>query len=315
MKNKTKKIYLIVILKLLTINSYPINFLSPLQCEINKNCIIKSYPEIGQEISKTDYKCGKMIRKNNKSTTFKLLNPTENIIVQSVANGKVIQINNKFNQNDQTNHSCNYGVSIEHENGIQTQYCNLNRKSINLKINQTIYKGEKIGFVNTNTKDTLPEFKFLVLKNNQIIDPFTGDSTESNCKASTKNTLWGPFTNQELEYNSGKIYQMGYTNKRPTKNIYQSKKLTLNKPNFLWLKITQVVKNDIINIIIKRNDGKKIEKIEKYINKTLNDYFMVIEFDLNETTWLKNNTHYATLDIIRNKKKIDTKKIELHVSE
>ena len=99
------------------------NFTLPIRCSLNNNCVIQNYPAIGK--NQTDYNCGKITYPGHKGTDFRIINPTENIIVQAVKEGRVLNVRNNmndhhFNQSPTsiTNKECGNGVVIQHEHGI-----------------------------------------------------------------------------------------------------------------------------------------------------------------------------------------------------
>ena len=81
----------------------------------------------------------------------------------------------------------------------------------------------------------------------------------------------------------------------------KSTPILLNKPLYIWLKAIGILEGDQINITIFRNDGKQVHKTSKTINQSVRDYFTYFEYELTTTEWLKNNTHYATIELIRKK--------------
>ena len=65
-----------------------------------------------------------------------------------------------------------YYVIINHENGYQTLYAHMLRKSP-VNVGQRVSQGEQIGLVGSTGYSTGPHLHFTVYKNGKLIDPLS----------------------------------------------------------------------------------------------------------------------------------------------
>lgn len=87
------------------------------------------------------------------------------------------------------NQGCGNGVLIDHAGGYQTQYCHLARQSIAVDAGQSISAGDYLGAIGLSGLTQFPHLEFIVRKDGEIVDPFTGGGLADGCLSANR-SLW-----------------------------------------------------------------------------------------------------------------------------
>jgi len=98
-----------------------------------------------------------------------------NFSVLAAADGKVIELeNNEPDRNMSMTCTCDWNfVTLEHKNGVRTIYGHFKKKSIGVKINESVNAGDVLGVVGSSGQSTQPHLHFEVRdKSGTVIDPF-----------------------------------------------------------------------------------------------------------------------------------------------
>lgn len=278
-------------------------FILPIDCAIGTDCWIMNYmdytPDDGQN---TDAACQKRTYDGHKGTDFAILDGTtmeQGVNVLAAQDGKVSKIRDgdmdiwadeaQLQAIKDARKECGNAVMITHENDVQTIYCHLKKDSITAKANQRVKAGDKIAQVGLSGHTQFPHVTFMVMKNNKVIDPFTGQSNNKSC-GKIKSSLWNK--NLKLQYQPFDIQSLEFSNTIPTlddldknTNLSDAIKISDNKI-ILWGTILGVQKNDIITLEITDPNGKEFLKQETiqdkdrirqlyYIGKTVEKYDVI----------------------------------------
>lgn len=245
----------------------------PIDCEIGKDCWVMNYVDmIPDDDKKTDPACQARTYDGHKGTDFMILDEATmkkgvNVIapldgvVSKVRDGeidrfptdedlKIIKDNRK---------ECGNAVLMDHGDGVQTIYCHMKENSIRVKSDQKLKKGDVIGQVGLSGFTQFPHLHFGIIKDNKIIDPFTGLNNTQNC-GTRKNVLWNE--DVDLSYTPVLIHGVGFSDDIPDlKNIERNadSPSALNLTSDLmafWVTLLGVQDGDQINIEIRDPNNK-----------------------------------------------------------
>ena len=95
---------------------------------------------------------------------------TSGTVVIAVEKGKVASVRSNINGYTEKYPSGNY-VTLYHGNNVYTTYCHLKYGSVNLKVGDSVDKGEKLGLKGSTGYSTGPHLHFGVKKDNAWVDP------------------------------------------------------------------------------------------------------------------------------------------------
>eukprot|EP00752_Nemacystus_decipiens_P019563 g17619.t1 len=84
---------------------------------------------------------------------------------------------------------CGNGVVIDHENGLQTQYCHLAQGSVRVEHGQEVSRGDVLGSIGLSGSTQFPHLELIVRRDGDVVDPFTGRSSGDDCEGA-RETLW-----------------------------------------------------------------------------------------------------------------------------
>ncbi len=245
----------------------------PIDCEIGENCWVMNYVDmIPDDGKQTDPACQARTYDGHKGTDFMILDEAtmkNGVNVIAPLDGTVTKIRDgeidRFptDENLETikanRKECGNAVMMDHGNDIQTIYCHMKKDSIRVKSGQDLKKGDVIGQVGLSGFTQFPHLHFGIIKDNKIIDPFTGLDNTKNC-GTRKNVLWDKEI--DLSYTPILIQTVGFSNDIPNLEIIErnaQSSSTLNITSDLmafWITLLGVQEGDKINIKIRDPNDK-----------------------------------------------------------
>ncbi len=190
----------------------------PLACEIGKDCWIQQYVDHDATDGAKDYKCGGESYDRHDGTDFRALNAKANVAVLAAAAGTVIATRDGVEDHLANTPDllravlkieCGNGVVLAHEGGYQTQYCHMRKGSVAVKTGDTIAVGTPLGKIGYSGAAQFAHLHFLLRKNAQKLDPFTGP-LPSSCGVVTNN-YWSAAANQKLAYHDSDLLELGWS--------------------------------------------------------------------------------------------------------
>ena len=95
---------------------------------------------------------------------------TSGTVVVAVEKGKVASVRSNINGYTEKYPSGNY-VTLYHGNNVYTTYCHLKYGSVNLKVGDSVNKGDELGLKGSTGYSTGPHLHFGVKKDNSWVDP------------------------------------------------------------------------------------------------------------------------------------------------
>lgn len=342
--NLLRGIKILVVVILLCIISYTdlifadFKLSMPLDCQYGKDCFIQNYVDMSSDDNYKDYKCSNLSYNTHKGTDFRLIDyvAMENgYNVLAAADGTVKGVRDNqdnfvfLNEGKEAldNKECGNGILIDHEDGYSTQYCHLQKGSLQVKENQKVKTGDILGKVGMSGETQFPHVHISVKKDNKTLDPFTGKEPSENYNCSdTENikSLWNDSISAKLKYIDTAILNFYITDKQPNgkndkfkarKGDFREDALnTSSKKIILWADVMGIKKTD--KLVFELQDTKTNKNI---INTTKRPdskyvlYFVYIGKKLSKDTLAK-GSYKAKVSLYRNQQLIDSKEKEIIVN-
>jgi hypothetical protein len=295
----------------------------PIACEYGKDCFISSLFSYEENIEEglekiiSDYKCGQLTQKGEKSTRFALRNMQqiqngEGINVIAVDKGTVEAIHDgekdmgasKAAQKMQNIANCGNGVLIRHGRGFITQYCHLQQGSVSVEAGQEVKKGDVIGKVGSSGFVSYPHLEFIVKRDDQPIDPFTGEGITSCQQKKDFISLWDFKTDALLSYVPTLLINASFTGNIPNaEGVQNSRFISDTLPNdenrlVFWVNLMGLRKDDILQISITSPSGDTIALREKTFSRYEPLYFHYVGKRRTSAAW-ERGTYIGNISLSR----------------
>lgn len=204
----------------------PVQFNIPIRCEINKTCWISRYMNLNTPEDPKDYQGGRLTDSDHNGVDFALRDLKqleEGVDVLAVADGTVVGLRNHMPDIAVTpatiqfvkGKECGNGVTIDHGQGIQSQYCHMKFDSFKVKIHDRVKAGQPLGRVGLSGLSDYPHLHLTTLYKGRKIDPFLGIPTTSHNGISQKRTLWSKQALTAMPYEAAKLFNFGIAQEDP----------------------------------------------------------------------------------------------------
>lgn len=192
---------------------------SPIDCEVGRTCFIQNYVDHDTSGRARDYRCGALTYDGHNGTDFRL--PTlavqrSGVNVLAAAEGRVLRTRDGMadisisaaDAPSVADRECGNGVVVAHAEGWETQYCHLERGSVNVKPGDRVVAGQPVGRVGLSGKTEFPHVHLTVRQHGKIVDPFAVGAPEEACDAGT--SLWSPSVRDAFAYQARAILNLGF---------------------------------------------------------------------------------------------------------
>lgn len=248
----------------------------PAACAPGQDCWIVNYPDMNPEKDQAqDYTCSAATYDGHEGTDFALRDTTQMksaVSVLAVAPGRVARVRDGLPDRQPTKEEidamlasakgCGNGILIDHDNGWQSIYCQLQAGSVAVKQGDRVTAGQKIAEIGQSGAAEFPHLHFGLFHNGKTVDPFSG-STATACGQS-KGALW--MTGISVDYQPMSIFAAGFTAATPDFDKIRrdaSSPTTVASPVTLlayWAGLYGLHKGDRITLIITGPDGKTLAR-------------------------------------------------------
>jgi hypothetical protein len=195
----------------------------PLSCTPGQNCWLVNYPDSdpAPEVAR-DYQCGPLTYEGHDGSDFgirDLVAMELGVNVLAAADGKVLRLRDgvedmmpgaeELEALYKDKKACGNGIVIKHAQGYQTSYCHLKQSSISVKEGQNVKAGDKIAQAGHSGAAEFPHLHFMVSKDGQTLDPFTGLPLNSQNRGPCKGDHI-PLWQAAIPYEPVSIYAGGF---------------------------------------------------------------------------------------------------------
>ena len=200
----------------------------PADCTLGTDCWIVNYVDMDTaEGSAQDFRCGPRSYDAHKGTDIALRSRAEmraGVHVLAPMDGTVLRLRDGESDTAKSkpeldaihleNKDCGNGIMMDHENGIQTMVCHLKNGSIRVKPGDTIKTGDILAEIGQSGFTEFPHLHISVLKDGNLIDPFTGVSPDQGC-GSYRENWWAPDQENVPAYEPVSIFHGGFRDHKP----------------------------------------------------------------------------------------------------
>ncbi|MEM8648027.1 MAG: M23 family metallopeptidase [Pseudomonadota bacterium] len=204
----------------------PPQFSLPIDCKIGTTCFIQQYMDVDPGPGVKDYRCGASSYNKHSGTDFRVRNLQDvrrGYRVLAAAPGTVLRLRDQITDRivrtakDRAavqNVFCGNGVVLDHGNGWRTQYCHLQKGSLQVRKGQKVKRGEPLGLVGYSGMAQFPHVHLTVYKDDEKVDPFTGTAKPEGCEVDKSKSLWRADIRPQLGYRRGQLLASGFSNGR-----------------------------------------------------------------------------------------------------
>ncbi|NNF76694.1 MAG: M23 family metallopeptidase [Rhizobiales bacterium] len=195
----------------------------PIDCKIGTSCFIQQYMDVDPGPGAQDYRCGGASYNKHSGTDFRVRNLQDvrrGVKVLAAAPGTILRLRDQVSDRivrtakDRLavqNVFCGNGVVIDHGDGWRTQYCHLQKGSLQVKQGQKVKRGQTLGLVGFSGLAQFPHVHLTVSKDGKKVDPFTGTESPEACGENNTGSLWSPSVRKQLSYRHGQILASGFS--------------------------------------------------------------------------------------------------------
>ncbi|MBU0860177.1 MAG: M23 family metallopeptidase, partial [Alphaproteobacteria bacterium] len=199
--------------------------LPPVACTAGQDCWIVHYVDTDAGETAADYRCGRQTYDAHQGTDFAIRDMAtmnEGIAVLAAAAGTILRVRDTIDDRVPSeaeiekmlaeNRGCGNGIVLDHGDGWQTIYCHLKKGSVIVKPDDKVTAGQHLAMVGHSGAAEFPHLHFGVFKDSKVIDPFTGNSDDKDCRA-TQQSMWLP--GLTLPYRPASLYAAGFADSAP----------------------------------------------------------------------------------------------------
>lgn len=183
----------------------------PVDCTLGETCYIQQYVDHDPGPGTRDFTCGGLSYDGHKGTDFGL--PTHAAMARGVnvlaaAPGIVGGIRDGmedrlFAGEDLGGRDCGNGVVLRHADGWESQYCHLQKGSVQVRSGQVVEAGAVLGRVGLSGRTQFPHLHLSLRHEGAVVDPFAPDGAEA---CGSDRTLWIT----RLNYTPGGLLDIGF---------------------------------------------------------------------------------------------------------
>jgi hypothetical protein len=277
-----------------------IEFSFPVVCQIMGNCWITNHVDLDDRVGRvSDYMCGVKATDNNQSTHISLASRAavaQDIPVVAAADGQVREAG-------MIGGFCGTRVLITHDDGWETSYCHLNPSTFQVRVGQTVQRGQILGTIGMSGQTPWPRLSFATIRNGMIFDPFSGRTAIEGCSATTQ-SLWQGGLNPPYEpaavTSAG--FTVGYVSNDDILNGTAKIASAIRADTIqlsLWSLMMNLRKNDQISMVIEHENGNILKEFEQIVEKDSIYYPLNLSVIRQNILW--DAGHYTgTIKITRN---------------
>ena len=158
----------------------------PVSCTLGTERIVQQMPDVDSSSGVLDPLCGVAIYEGNDGWDIRLRSLRDigqDVPVLAVGDGRIARARDGMDDEiyvdarDKTrvaDRECGNGVVIEHENGLSSQYCHLQKGSILRRPGAQVQKGQSIGAIGSSGFAEFSHIHLSVRRDGKLVEPLTG---------------------------------------------------------------------------------------------------------------------------------------------
>lgn len=271
----------------------PFTLSLPIDCDPGRDCWVINYVDRDAGPGHRDYSCGRMSYDTHKGTDIALAHSgliERNVPVLAAAAGSVVGVRDGMedivgrgrSNEDLDGKFCGNGVRIDHGGGWSTQYCHMKKGSLAVKVGQTVVAGDRLGSVGLSGATQFPHIHMTVNKDDAVIDPFAGLSSDADSCGLGRAPLWRKSVLRDLAYLSPVMPNAGFADRVPEQIEVMSGKLEGWAPKsdspalIFWMEMYGVREGDELALRLIGPSGELIAESVATLERTQNRIYRAI---------------------------------------
>lgn len=160
---------------------------------------------------------------------------------------------------------CGNGVVIDHGDGWETQYCHLQRGSLQVTVGERVAAGAALGSIGMSGRTDFPHLHFTVRRRGKVVSPFMG--TEVGAPCGLERSLWA---DTGLGYEPATLLDAGFVDRAPDYAEAKSGALSAAAPRgatapavVFWARLLGLAAGDVASVALLGPDGDVISSNQK----------------------------------------------------
>jgi hypothetical protein len=216
----------------------PLRLSLPVRCDPGRTCFIQHHVDIDPTKGIKDFACGRVTYDGHDGVDFRVLSSRAadaGVEVLAAADGHVLRARDGMadtfaregGRKAIAKRECGNGIVVTHDGGYETQYCHLRKGSVTVVAGQRVARGSSLGKVGYSGLADFPHLHFVLRRQGQVIDPFSGLGGGKDAKpgpacladamrAPHPGSLWEDYAARQLPYRAADIIQAGFSAAIPT---------------------------------------------------------------------------------------------------
>lgn len=161
---------------------------SPIDCSLGDDCYIQQYVDHTDGEGVSDFRCSSLSYDGHKGTDFALRTLEQmraGVDVIASAKGTVMGTRNSVddvlytaaNAANVKGKECGNGLVLRHDDGWETQYCHMKKRSVQVKTGEIVEAGTVLGQIGLSGRTQFPHVHLSVRKDGKVVDPFDPDGS------------------------------------------------------------------------------------------------------------------------------------------
>lgn len=154
----------------------------PVDCRLGEECFVQNYVDVDPSPDRLDFACGRLTYDGHQGSDFRLPDMAamrRGAPVVAAAAGTVARVRDGVADSGKTGadvagREAGNAVVIDHGNGWETQYSHLRQGSVAVRPGDLVKPGDRLGLIGLSGNTEFPHVDFMVRRNGQVIDPYTG---------------------------------------------------------------------------------------------------------------------------------------------
>lgn len=295
----------------------PITLGWPVDCRVGETCEIQHYVDHGGGAAPRDYRCGSATYKGHNGTDIRLKTMAAEragVDVLAAAPGRVLRARDTMadvsvrvtGPEPVHNRECGNGLVVAHADGLETQYCHLERGSLVVKAGDVVSQGQKLGHVGLSGDTEFPHLHITVRRIGKLIDPFAEGEADGACAGGT--SIWKAAIQPSLAYKAGSVLNNGFADRSVTMKDIENGigKMTFTRDAPALVAFARAItlrKGDVQHLVVRGPDNLLVDHSAPPLANNKDQVFLGVGRKRPANGW-QAGAYTATYDVVRDGQRV-----------
>lgn len=255
-----------------------LELLWPVACQNGVDCVIQQYVDMDPGPGVRDAACGARAYDGHSGVDIRLASFADlanDVPVLAAADGVVSRLRDnapdrawdgaELSHWSPDGRDCGNGLVIDHGEGWETQYCHLQRGSLQVSAGERVAAGTALGTIGMSGRTEFPHLHFTVRRRGKVVSPFMG--TEMGEPCGQERSLWA---DADLAYEPVTLLDAGFADRAPDYAEARSGTLAVAAPRggkapavVFWARLLGLAAGDVATVALIGPDGDIISSNQK----------------------------------------------------